>query len=399
MHRLRELLARLPEDSEIARRLRDAGVAREAIREPADLARIPVLGKESLPALQREPDALQALLPLGGLAAASRVFCSPAGILDFEAREGEHWRSREALCAAGVGRGDVVLITFSYHLTPAARLAEEGAIALGACVIPAGPGQIPVQLDLMRRLGVTVYVGLPSFLGMLTAAAAEKGIDWQRDLRVRKAVVGAEPLAAGARTRLEREFGIEVFTLYGSADVGTIGYECERHDGWHVDEALIAQICDPATGVPLPEGETGEVVVTLPREFYPLVRFGLGDLSRLREEPCACGRPGPRLAGVLGRANQAVKVRGQFVYPAFAHDIAGAHEWVQAVRLRIERSGDADRMGVLVLPRTGARVPADLGPLERTVREVTKLRGDIEIVDEARFRSSDKVIQDLRHWD
>ena len=399
MRRLRELLARLPEASEIAQRVRAAGVAAESLRDPADLARIPVLKKEALPALHRQPGALEALLPLGGLAAASRVFYSPAGIFDFEAREGAHWRSLEALRAAGIGPGDLVLNTFSYHLTPAARLADEGAIALGACVVPAGPGQIPIQLDLMRRLGITVYVGLPSFLGMLIDAAGEQKIDWKRDLRVRKAIVGAEPIAASARQRFEQQFGIEVFTIYGSADVGMIGYECDRHDGWHLDAALIVQICDPATGAPLAEGELGEVVITVPRDFYPLVRFALGDLSRLREEPCACGRPGPRLADVLGRANQAVKVRGMFVYPGFVHDIARAHAWIEAVRLRIERDGDSDLMGVLVLPKAGAGAPADLSPVEKTVREVTKLRGDVKLVDAATFRASDKLIEDLRRWD
>jgi phenylacetate-CoA ligase len=196
-----------------------------------------VLKKETLPVLHRQPGALEALLPFGGLAGVSRVFYSPAGIFDFEAREGAHWNSAGALRAAGVGAGDVVLNTFSHHLTPAARLADEGAIALGASVVPAGPGQIPVQLDLMRRLGVTVYIGLPSFLGMLIDAAGEHGIDWKRDLRVRKAVVGAEPIAASARRRFEQDYGIEVYTIYGTADAGMIGFECERHDGWHVDEA------------------------------------------------------------------------------------------------------------------------------------------------------------------
>lgn len=399
MRRLRELLGRLPETSEIARRMAAAGVAAQSVREPSDLARIPVLKKETLPALHREPGALEALLPFGGLARVSRVFYSPAGIFDFEAREGAHWRSAGALGAAGVGAGDVVLNTFSYHLTPAARLADEGAIALGASVVPAGPGQIPVQLELMRRLGVTVYVGLPSFLGMLIDAAAEHGIDWKRDLRVRKAVVGAEPIAASARRRFEEDCGIEVYTIYGTADAGMIGFECERRDGWHLDEALIVEVCDPASGAPLAPGEAGEVVVTLPREVYPLVRLGLGDLSRLRAEPCACGRPGARLAGLLGRANQAVKVRGMFVYPAFAHEIARPHGWIEAVRLRVEREGDADRMAVLVLPRPGARVPQDVAGVEKTVREVTKLRGDVSIVDPAAFRASDKLIEDLRRWD
>lgn len=400
---LRDLLGRLPAGSEIARRMSDAGVAAGDLITLGDLARIPVLKKENLPALQREPGAVDAFLPFGGLRKSARIFYSPAGIFDYESRDSGHWRSAQVIGAARIGPGDVVLNTFSYHMTPAARMFDDSAIAAGASVVPSGPGQIPMQLDIMRRLGVTAFVGLPSFLNMLIEAAQEQGLDWKTEFRLSRAIVGAEPISAAARRRFEEEFGIEVFTIYGTADIGIIGYECERHQGWHVDDDMIVQICDPDSGQPLGAGEVGEVVVSLAREHYPLVRFATGDLSRMEvgpdSRPCACGRHGMRLTGILGRANQTVKVRGMFVYPVFAGEIARAHDWIEAVRIRVERAGENDVMRILVLPKSGAPVPSDLSSVEKTVREVTKLRGDVELADQAAFRQSDKIVEDVRKWD
>lgn len=397
--RVRRLLERLPADSEVAKRMQRAGVQPADINALDDLARIPVLKKEDLPVMQRQQGALARALPFGGLAGASRVFYSPAGIFDFEARQGRHWRADPAVQAARIGAGDILLNTFSYHLTPAARMFEDSAIEAGAVVVPSGPGQIPIQLDIMRQLGVTAFVGLPSFLNMLIDAAIAQGLDWKKEFRLTRAIVGAEPISVSARRRFEQDFGIEVFTIYGTADLGIIGYECESHDGWHVGDDLIVQICEPDSGVPLGNAEIGEVVATLAREFYPLVRFATGDLSRIESARCACGRPGIRLMGVLGRTNQTVKVRGMFVYPAFAQQIAQSHDWIASVRIRVEREGETDRMRVLVLPKAGAAVPADLSALEESVRSVTKLRGNVEVVEEAVFCQSDKVIEDVRKWD
>lgn len=397
--KVRRLLERLPAHSEIAERMKQAGVRPVELQSADDLARIPVLKKEDLPALQRMEGALARALPFGGVAGAARIFYSPAGIFDFEARHGRYWRADQALQAANIGPGDILLNTFSYHMTPAARMFDDSAIAAGAVVVPAGPGQIPMQLDIMRRLGVTGFVGLPSFLSMLIDAAVERGLDWKKEFRLAKAIVGAEPISASARRRFEQEFGVGVFTMYGTADLGMVGYECESHDGWHVGDDLIVQICEPGSGKPVGAGEIGEVVATLPREFYPLVRFATGDLSRIETRPCACKRPGIRLMGMLGRANQTVKVRGMFIYPAFAEQIARAHDWIASVRIRVERDGESDLMRVLALPKAGAAVPADLSAMEKSVRDITKLRGNVEVTDEAAFRQSDKVIEDLRKWD
>ncbi len=396
MSTVRRLFERLPPSSEIGGRLLAAGLAPSDVRTQDDLARIAVLRKEDLPALQRQPGGLGSLLPFGGISRAGRIFYSPGGILDFEERGAkDYWRSAQGLEAAGIGAGDVVLNTFSHHMTPAARFMEEAALAAGASVVPAGPGQIRMQLDILRRLGVTAYVGLPSFLSLLADAAREQQLDWRADLRLTKALVGAEPISASARERFAR-LGIAVFDFYGTADAGMVGYECDRHQGWHVNEGIIVQVCDPDDGRPLPDGEAGEAVLTLPREFYPLVRFATGDLSRLERAPCACGRPGTRLMGVLGRVNEAVKVRGLFVYPSFAAQIARAHDWIEAVRLRVERAGENDSLRILLLPKAGVAPPADLSPVSATVREVCKLRGELEIVDAVAFRVSGTLIEDAR---
>jgi phenylacetate-CoA ligase len=393
---LRRLIERLPASSEIAGRMKRAEVSAGDLNSLADLGRIPVLKKEQLPALQRQANGLGSLLPFGGMAAAGRIYYSPFGVLDFEPRTGGHWRAERAVEAAGVGAGDVLINTFSYHMTPAARMLDDSAIAAGATVVPSGPGQIPMQLDIMRRVGVTTFVGLPSFLGMLIDAALEQGLDWKKEFRLSRAIVGGEPITAAARRRFEQDFGIEVFSVYGTADIGIIGYECSEHNGWHVDDDVIVQTCDPESG--LPGGNVGEVVVTLVREFYPLVRFAIGDLSRLEAAPCACGRSGVRLMGLLGRANQTVKVRGMFIYPGFAAEIAAAHDWIETVRILIEHHSGQDRMRILVLPKSGLAAPANLKAVEDTVRAVTRLRGDVELVNQTTFRLCDKTVEDIRTW-
>ncbi len=374
-----------------ARRLDEAGLRPEDIRTEEDLARIPVLRKDDLVELQAQDP------PFGGLLAVpvthlKRIFQSPGPIYDPEGLAPDYWRWAEALEAAGFTPDDVVLNAFSYHLTPAGAMFEEGLRRVGCTVVPGGVGQLELQVQAMHALGVTGYVGLPSYLLALLNKAEEMGLQ----LQVRKAFVTAEPLPPSLRQALHDK-GVEIVRQgYGTAECGNLGYECEYEDGWHVPEGVLVQICDINTGRPLPPGEVGEVVVTLFQKEYALIRFGTGDLSALNTEPCPCGRTSPRLMGWRGRVGDAVKVRGLFVHPRQLQQLMARFPQVkrwQAVVYRDAQHRDHLRINMVL----EAPMPADwMERFKETAREVLKLRVEAEIVDA--LPEDAEPLVDTREW-
>lgn len=282
-----------------------AGLGPEDIHSKKDLAKIPVLKKDDLPEAQKENP------PFGHLATIrtsdmARIFMSPGPIYDPQTHEKDFWRFSEALLAAGFSEKDIVQNTFSYHLSPAGFMFDSALRELGATVIPAGTGNRELQIQVMKDLQVTGYVGTPSFFSILLDAIEEKDWTFGKDIHLKKAFFIAEMLTAEMRKRCE-EKAISVFEGYGTADCGCLAYEDKLGPGLKISSSAIIQICDPLTGEELLTGE-GEVVVTLFDKSYPLIRFGTGDLSSWVE-----GHEGVRLAGVLGRISDGVKVKGMFV--------------------------------------------------------------------------------------
>ena len=390
---VREAVRRAYEETvEGYRRMKAAGVHPDDIHGVADLPRIPVLPKDRLPDLQAQDP------PFGGMVAVpitelKRVFLSPGPILDPEGDEPDYWRWAPALWAAGFRPGDIVHNTFAYHLTPAGAMMEEGLRLIGAVVLPGGVGNSEWQLTLMQRAGATGYVGTPSFLLTLLQKAAEKGLS----LALRRALVSGAPLPPSLRRTLQEEYGVDVYQGYGTADAGCIGYECHRKEGWHVAPGIVVEIVDPATGQPVPLGETGEVVITRPDPVYPLVRLGTGDLSAWHTEPCTCGRTTPRLVGFLGRVGEGVKVRGMFVHPRQLHQALGAHPGVARYQGVVTRENHRDELTIQVEPTPGAAL--DEAALAQAVRDVVKLRVNIVIVPPGTLANEDRVLVDKRVWE
>ena len=184
-------------------------------------------------------------------------------------------------------------------------------------MIPGGVGNSAAQVEVACAAGATGYTGTPQFLLTLLERAREAG----HELPIERALVTGAPLPPPLRDRLQDEFGVDVYQSYGTADAGTLGYECEAKYGWHVAPEIVIELLVPGEDRPAGEGEAGQVVVTSPNEVYPLVRFGTGDLSAWNREPCRCGRTSPRLVGFLGRVGEGVKVKGMFVHP---RELAGA---------------------------------------------------------------------------
>ncbi|MCL5676681.1 MAG: AMP-binding protein, partial [Firmicutes bacterium] len=337
-------------------------------------------------------------LPFGGLlgvgvAHLARIFASPGPVYDPQGEGPDYWRFARALRAAGFGPGDVVLNAFSYHLSPAGFMLDTGLRTAGCVVIPAGVGQQDLQVRVLADTGATGYVGLPSYLLSLLERAEALGLR----TGLRKAYVTAEPLPPSLRDRL-REHGVRVFQGFGTADLGSVAYECETRSGQHLDPGVMVEVCDP-DGRPVPNGEVGELVVTLLEETYPLLRFGTGDLTALVIEPCGCGRPEPRIRGWLGRIGEAVKVRGMFVYPRQIEDaltrVPGAGRW-QAV---VERDSEhRDRLTVRVEPKDPA-AKADPEALLTAVKAATRVTAEVELVEAGTLPEKAQRLEDRRRWE
>ncbi|HKW80688.1 MAG TPA: AMP-binding protein, partial [Casimicrobiaceae bacterium] len=373
-----------------------AGIAAEDITSRAAFASLPVLRKSELLALQKGDR------PFGGVAAVGRgkdrrrarqVFASPGPIYEPEGDAADYWRLARALFAAGFRPGDLVHNTFSYHFTPAGSMLDSGLRALGCTVFPAGTGQTEQQVQAMAELRPDGYVGTPSFLKIILEKADELGV---RLPGVRKALVSGEAFPATLRDAL-RGRGIDGCQAYASADLGSIAFESGAREGLIVDEGILVEIVRPGTGDPAPPGEVGEVVATpLANADYPLIRFGTGDLSAVLPGASPCGRTNMRIRGWLGRADQATKVKGLFVHPAQVADVARRHAGVLRARLVIDNRGGTDTM-TLHVEAADRDLPADA--IVASLRDVTKLRGEVVLHAPGELANDGKVIDDIRKYD
>ncbi|HKQ28395.1 MAG TPA: AMP-binding protein [Burkholderiales bacterium] len=366
------------------------------IKSRKSLARLPVTRKSDLASLQKENP------PLGGLNATpvaklAKLFLSPGPIYDPEGRGTDWWRSARGLFAGGFRPGDLVINTFAYHFTPAGSMLESGALALGCTVVPAGTGQTELQVAAIRDLGINGYVGTPSFLKLITEKADEQKNDLSS---LKKAQVGAEYLPPTLRKAM-KERGIVVTQMYGSADLGVIAYESVMADGvvcegMIMEEALILEVVRPGTGDPLPDGEVGEVVITSFNRDYPLIRFGTGDLSAVLAGTSPCGRTNVRIKGWMGRADQSTKVRAMFVTPGQIAEVVRRHSEVRRARLVVEGEEGSDRMTLRCEVASPPQGLADA--LVSSMREVTKLRSEVELVAVGELPNDGKVIEDKRKY-
>jgi phenylacetate-CoA ligase len=373
-------------------RLHAAGVEPSELTSVDDLDRIPVLTKDDL------VDVQAAAPPFGGLlgadAAVRRIFQSPGPLYEPELDQPDPWRWRPALEAAGFRAGEIVLNAAGYHLTPLGAMFEEGVRALGGAVVPGGVGNLDLQVRACVDLGATAYVGLPSYLKALLEKADDLGVG--RSLRLERAFVTAEPLPPSLRTWLEERVPV-VRQGYGTAEAGNLGYECEQKAGFHVPDDALVEVCDLDTGRGLWNGEEGQVVYTLLRADYPLVRLGTGDLSAFVPESCECGRPAPRIAGWLGRVGEAVKVRGMFLHPRQVRSVMSEVQQVTAYRFVVEREEHRDRLRCEFVPAAGADAAALAETVKERVRSALRFNADVETVGS--LDADAPVLVDTRTWD
>ena len=372
-----------------------AGVDAGQVTSRAVLAGLPVTRKHELLEIQQKQREVSVF---GGFSAINfganmpRVFASPGPIYEPEGKARDYWRMARAMFAAGFRPGELIHNCFSYHFVPAGSMMETGAHALGCTVFPGGTGQTEQQVQAMEQLQPAGYIGTPSFLKIILEKAADMGVSLPS---IKKAMFGGEAFPPSLRDwYLAR--GIDGYQCYATADLGLIAYETMAREGLVVDEGVILEIVRPGTGDPVPEGEVGELVVTTLNPDYPLIRFGTGDLSAILPGPCPSGRTNVRIKGWMGRADQTTKIRGMFVHPAQVADIA--RRFPEVIKARLVVSGEManDSMTLRVETRAGAQgLETRIG---EAIRDVTKLRGDVELVAAGSLPNDGKVIEDARSY-
>src|SRR3954464_13182564 len=389
-----ELFSRLPDvlrkalaAPAYAERLR--GIDLAAVTSRAALAELPVLRKSELPALHK------AVPPFGGFVAEplgsfGRLFTSPGPIFEPAPVHADPWRGARALFAAGFRPGDVVLNTFSYHLTPGGFIFDASARALGCAVIPAGPGNTEAQFELIEAYRPVGYSGTPDFLKILLDAAASAGRDVSS---IKRALVSGAAFPPSLEAEIKAR-GIDAYQAFGTADLGIIAYETAARDGMVVNEDLIFEVVRPGTGDPVAEGDVGEIVVTSFDPHHPWIRLALGDLTAALPGTSPCGRSNLRIKGWMGRADQTTKVKGMFVRPEQVAEIGKRHPELGRLRLVVTRQGEADAMTL----HAECASPSDAlrEQLAASLRAVAKLGGRVELVSPGSLPNDGKVISDER---
>lgn len=371
------------------------GIEASRIRSRADLAQLPVTRKYEL--LERQQKHRQQS-PFGGFntqafgAHMPRVFASPGTIYEPEGTRADYWRMARAIYAAGFRPGELIHNCFSYHFVPAGSMMETGAHALGCTVFPGGTGQTEQQVQAMSELKPAGYIGTPSFLKLII----EKAEALQTPLpTLRKALLSGEAFPPSLRDWL-LERGIQGHQCYATADLGLIAYETAAREGLVLDEGVIVEIVRPGTGDLVPVGEVGELVITTLNTDYPLIRFGTGDLSAILPGQCPTGRTNVRIKGWMGRADQTTKVRGMFVHPGQISEVAKRFPQVGKARLVVSGEMANDQMALLV--ETTETAEGLALQISDAVREVTKLRADIQLLAPGSLPNDGKVIEDVRSY-
>ena len=376
-----------------------AGATPDDINTLEDLEKLPITNKADLLDRQKRE------FPFGGFEAVPleeirRIYVSPGFIYEPGEMEYKDTRLAEALFASGFRKGDIIVNTFNYHLWPFSFMLDESLKMIGCTVVPTGPGNTHMQVTIIQHLKANGFIGTPSFLMTISERAEGMGIDLKKDFPLETAFVSAEMLPESLRKRLEEKTGITISQAYATVDLGCIGYECPNKNGLHIPEDVIVEIINPDTGKKVEPGAVGEVVVTTFNKTFPLIRFGTGDLSSFMKEKCECGRTSLKLLKILGRTDQATKIRGTFVHPWQTDELMGKFHEVYKYQMVVTRKEHKDEITFFVElkeePVDKVRLKAQI---EKMIKEMLNLRGKVEIVPKGYIPEWHKKIEDKRSWE
>lgn len=327
-------------------------IAPEDLRTLASLRDLPFTTREDL--CQGYPYDLLAV-PLREVV---RLFSSAWGcdhptVCAFTRNDLRHWTDSIArlLSAGGVTHDDVAQIIFSTNQLANGLGFHGGAERIGASVIPAAAGGIERQLAIMQDFNITTFIGSAGDAAALAAAVGEQGLDVRR-LSLRVGFFGTEPWSEALRAQIESRLGITALDAYTLSELGGPGVagECMAKAGLHLaEDQFLAEIVDPVTGDPVPEGETGELVLTtLTREALPLIRFRTRDLTRLTLAPCACGRTLARLGRISGRTDGLILIQGGRLHPDQVRQLLHAAEGAEPTfQIILDRKDGREEIEIL----------------------------------------------------
>ena len=376
-----------------------AGIGPTDIKGLEDLEKVPLFRIKDLVERQKRD------FPFGGFETTGpgrirRIYINPG--LIFQPGEWEYrdtsWA--EALCGAGFKAGDRIINTFNYHLWPFALMLDESVKMINATVIPTGVGNTLMQVKIMQMLKVTGFMGTPSFIMTLTQRAEAMGLDMKKDLCLETALVSAEMLPESLRTRIEDKLEMTVRQVYGTVFLGSIGYECRHMSGLHVPDNILVEIVDPNTGRQVEAGVTGEILATNFNASYPMIRMATGDLSMFAGTSCPCGRTGPVLKKIIGRIDQATKVKGTFVHPWQTDEVISRYPEIFKYQVVITRENHVDVMTFVVeLKEDVSRPEIIRGRIERDIKDMLTVKGVVKIIPRGSIPDLHKKIEDRRTWD
>jgi len=378
-----------------------AGVSPAQIRTIKDLERLPIIRKTDLIELQKVHP------PYGGLLAippadVERIFISPGPVYEPIQHAGIKWFAK-SFWAAGFRKGDVVVNTFTYHMSPAGILFHEAIRDCGATVVVMGTGNTEIQIKTMYDLKVSGFVGTPTFLMTIIKRAEEMGYNFHQDFALRRAWFTGEMLPPSLRKTFEEDYQIATAQAYAVTEPGgAIAYECCQKSGMHLMDEYIVEIVDPETGKQLGPGEIGEIVVTpIHNKTWGLIRFGTGDMSSYITEPCSCGRTANRLTGIVGRTGDAIKVRGMFVVAKQAEQAITSFEQISRFQIVVGRKEHRDEMTLKVELKDEAIDKSKLAEdLNKRFQDVCRMKLDkIDFVGKGTIPEEHQKIVDERTWE
>ncbi|NYT05956.1 MAG: phenylacetate--CoA ligase [Methanomicrobiales archaeon] len=392
------------------RRMKESGVHPDDIRELGDVAKLPFMVKSDL--RDNYPD---------GIFTASRdelvryhVSSGTTGkptVVGYTAHDLENWTTSlaRALTSVGLGRGDVVQVSYGYGLFTGGLGLHYGAERIGATVVPTSVGNTERQIELMQDLQVTAIACTPSYLLHIGEVAEKMGVSIKNDTQLKMGILGAEPWSEQMRKRMEETMGIAAYDIYGTSELsGPMFTECTEQQGIHIwGDLALTEIVDPQTGERLEPGERGELVFTiLQKEALPMIRYRTGDITMMDDAVCACGRTHPRIARLSGRVDDMLIIRGINVFPSqVEHVLMSIPEMGEHFMIVVDRKGSLDTMLVQVEVSREAFSDkiTDLMNIRAKVvhalRSILNVNVDVELVEPGslpRFEGKAKRVVDKR---